>query len=193
MALVNTPPADLITQMADEVEMFMQTGLPRVDPETGCLHLSNGKVLKTKQIPNLRLMRVYNDRAGEPPAPTPPFKPMVYAGGITRDEPDPSDPDYLTAHAIWEEEHAQWNIQKQQRLVMFVLLSGIDEPVPEGFAEEAEIFTPYQTTATIKYDYYTTLIPNEDLEWAVEALVGRTLATEDGIEEANRFPQVNGQ
>lgn len=182
-----------VTEMADDIEEFMKTGLPRVDPKTGCLHFSNGRTIKTKEIPSLRLMRVYGDRTGEPVEPTPPLKPMTYGGNITRDEPDPTDPEYVELHDRWEEAHSAWALGKNQRLIMFVLLSGIDEPVPPGFEEEVETFTPGASKASIRFDYYCTLIPNEEVDWAVEALVGRTLATDKGVEEADKFLPSTGQ
>lgn len=186
---------EVVRREVDAAVDFMQSGLPRLDPEKHLVYLSNGEVLQLKPIHQLRIANLYNDRTGEPEPPEPPLVEVVYGGKIKRMEPNRGDPDYQALYTAYEAEHEEWNARHQLRIMQGLYLQGIEVgDIPAEFAEEHAYFYPDSNKFSLRYDYICSLVPDEDIEWLVEAITGQTTATPKGVAEAEQsFPSYGRQ
>lgn len=175
-------------ELVDDIEQFMKDGLPRVDPTAKKVYLRSGVVFDLQPISSLRLMRLYNNTSGKPVEPEPPMVEVLIGGTHKRLEPDPSDADYQLKLELWSQEMEEWERVQREKILIYAFTQGIVVDVPSTFVDEAAFFIGDNASPLlIKYEYICSLIEDDDIEFLMEAIVGQTVATSKGIEEAKSF------
>lgn len=131
--------------------------------------------LSGKQITSLMLERITNE--GRPKIP---MAEVVILGKHKQMEARPNDPGYLALKAEWE---ADQNI----RVMRYIFTVGVKGKPPEEFLEDQRQFFPNASDAELKYLWVASLVPDIDIDKFSEAILGQTMTTTKGMEEAANF------
>lgn len=155
----------------------LETSTAYVDAEKGEFVTSRGNriALSGKQISSLTLERIINE--GKPKIP---MAEVLILGKHKQMEARPNDPGYLALLKEWSEDQ---NI----KVMRYTFSVGAKGKPPEDFVEEHRQFFPNATDAEIKYLWVTSMLPDIDIEKFSEAILGQTMATVKGLEEAANF------
>lgn len=153
--------------------------LPRVDVERGVFITSKKTEveLSGKRISSLMLERIVNE--GKPKIP---HIEVTILGKHKEMQANPNDPGYLALLKEWEEGQ---NI----RTMRYTFVVGTKGTPPQDFVEEQRQFFPDATDVDMKYLWVSSLIPDEDIDKFVEAIMGQSIATTKGLEEAANFSE----
>ncbi len=146
--------------------------------------LNNGVVLTLRPLMPLVLERFRTNTRGRP---VPPKQTVTYADGSTSTEDNPNDPEYLKAMAEWE-------LERGMRVTNYILVEGIVENPSEEFMEQYREYFPDATAKELKYLWIASLLPDQDeLTDLITAIVGQTMPTREGLEEAANTFQGDGK
>lgn len=148
--------------------------LPRVDTQRGVIITRDTTelTLSGNAITSLMIERVINE--GKPDIP----QVQVTIGGKYKQiESNPNDPNYIAALERWQEE-------SNRRLLRYLIVRGIRCDVPETFIAEHREYFPNANDNDMKYLYVVSLIPDTDVSFFMDAVMGRTMPTASGLEEA---------
>lgn len=143
---------------------------------------SDGTEVEIRDVPSLALEHILNSEAGKP---TVPMVEVAIARGHKRKEPNPNDPAYQGALAVW-------NAQKQKRTMMFLITKGVKDDPPEEFIEEYVQYLPDGASREeLKYLWLADKLEDErEIARLTETLLSQTTVTEEGLEEAAaKFPR----
>lgn len=111
-----------------------------------------------------------------------PMRRVVYGGQEAGLEPNPNDPTYRDELTLWQSRCAKES-------VVYVIATGVNVTVPDDFVEKTRQYFPNASNDTVKYNYVGSLIVPEEMEDLVNAILGQTGPTEDGVNAANAdFP-----
>lgn len=148
--------------------------LPRIDPKRGVFITRSGVELEMsgKQVSSLILERIGNE--GKPRIP------LIEVTVLTKKtvEYHPQDAGYVAALAEWEQD-------ARIKTMRYMYTMGVKTPdIPEEFIEDHRSYFPNATAQDMKYLYIASLIPDEDIEKFTEAVMGQTMPTQKGTEEA---------
>jgi hypothetical protein len=150
-----------------------------LDAERGVFVTSKGTeiALSGQTITSLMLERITN--AGRPKIP---MVEVTLLGKHKQMQANAHDPDYLALKEEWESE-------QRINILRYVFVVGAKgKPEPE-FVEMQLQFFPTATDLDLKYLWVSSRLPDEDIDLFTEAVMGRTLTTAKGLEEAaNSFP-----
>lgn len=148
--------------------------LPRVDTTRGLIITRSGAELELSgaSISSLLIERVINE--GKPEIP---MVQVTIGGKYKQMEANPNDPNYKTAFEAWQSE-------SNRRLMRYLILRGVKCVVPEAFTQEHLEFFPNATDNDMKYLYVVSLVPDEDVNFFMDAVMGRSLPTAAGLEDA---------
>jgi len=148
--------------------------LPRVDTARGVIITRSGSELELSgnTITSLMIERVVNE--GKPDIP---MVQVTIGGKYKQLEANPNDPRYLQAFE-------QWQTESNRRLLRYLILRGVKCDVPESFSDEHREFFPNASDNDMKYLYVVSLVPDEDVPFFMDAVMGRTMPTASGLEEA---------
>lgn len=153
---------------------------PYVDHQRRVFITRSGAELHLKPVPALVVERLFKDQSGKPQVP---MVDVLIGGKHSRSEPNPNDPAYLNALNDWTLEH-------QMKVFQYVIWKGIDNATPKDFVKEHRQFLPDATEPEMKYLWIGSLLENlEDIRLLVDAIIGQTAITEQGLEQAvQSFP-----
>jgi hypothetical protein len=148
--------------------------LPRLDIQRGVFITSDNQEieLSNRRVTSLMLERVLN--AGKP---TVPHIEITLLGKHKEVQENRNDPSYLQALKDWESE-------QQLRMMRYVFDVGVNGAPPDWFVDEQLDYFPNASRVDLKYLWVASRIPDSDLQAFSEAIVGRTIATAKGLEEA---------
>lgn|GEM_PF-6347485 len=153
---------------------------PYLDTEKREFHASETIIFTLVPIPIMNLMVIRNTKTGKP---MPPETEMVYAGGKTRIEKNPFDPEYLKALNEWE-------LEKKFAFTRYIISFGIKENPPEDVVNSYKEISEDLSATEIKYMWVCSLVDTDVFfGMLVEAILGQNTVTEKGLEEvAETFP-----
>lgn len=154
---------------------------PRIDYGRRVFITRSGVELQLQRVSPVILERIHGDRSGKPKVPRVEVK---MAGGHTRVEDNPNDPDYAQALKEWNQDH-------NSRIVKYVFVHGIANETPVEFVQEHAEFFPDATASDMKYLWIGSLVDEEstDIQKLIEAITGQNAITEEGLEQATAsFP-----
>jgi hypothetical protein len=148
-----------------------------VDAARGVFVTSRGEdiELSGKRVSALMLERLTNE--GKPRIP---MKEVLILGKHKQMEATPNDPGYLALLAEWE---------SNQRInsLIYVFTLGVKGQPDEEFVEEQKAFFPNANAVTLKYLWVSSRLPDEDIDKLAEAIIGQSMPTSKGIDEAANF------
>lgn len=153
---------------------FSPTGKTRIwtSPTTG-------QVFQLKPISSALAGLLSSDPTGKPAIPS---TRVDYGGGNSGLEPNANDPVYL-------EQLNAWRNANNHRSMVYAIGTGVDIEVPQDFTDTQLRFWPNASVDELRYFYVTSLVPIAELETLVNAIMGITMPTEDGIAVASAtFP-----
>lgn len=146
--------------------------------------LKNGTVLNLKPLNPLVLERFRTYNKGRP---EPPIQEVKYADGSVAKEPNPNDPEYLAALASWDYERGL-------RITNYILVEGVSDVPPQEFIDEYSEYFPESTAKEMKYLWVSSLVVDqEELTELIAYIVGQTVPTKGGLEEAANTFQGDGK
>lgn len=145
-----------------------------IDPSRGVFITSRGNEveLSGKRISALMLERLSND--GKPKIP---MVEVTLMGKHKQLEANPDDPKYK---ALLEE----WETESRSKAVRYVYVMGVKGDASEDFIAEQREFFPNATASDWKYLWVCSLVPDEDIDVFIEAVIGQMLPTTKGMEDA---------
>jgi hypothetical protein len=153
--------------------------VPRVDPQRGMFITSKGDEIELSGKPITSLMLERVTAQGRPKIP---HKEVLMLGKYKEMQAVAQDPDYLALLAEWQ---ADTNI----RTMRYIFNVGVKGEPPQDFIDEQMQFFPDATSTDLKYLWVASRVPDEDIDRFSEAILGRTIATEAGLQEAaDSFP-----
>lgn len=153
--------------------------LPHFDAARKVFTTSRGNEIEMtgKPISAMMLERVQNQ--GKPRIPQ---VEVTILGKHKQMQANPKDPGYL---ALLDE----WDADQKVAVMRYLFVIGVKGSPPPEFAEEQRAFFPDATDADMKYLWVGSLCPDEDLEQFTAVILGRSIATEAGLQEsAATFP-----
>lgn len=156
-----------------------------VDYEKRQFVTRDGVALDMQPVSKMIIERMYSDQSKKP---KPPVVEVVLGGTYTSKQTNPDDPDYQKALANWQSE-------KNMRVLKYGLVHGIKNSPPAPFIEEYAEYFPDATEPDMKYLWVVSMLgpDGEDIPLITEAITGQTMPTEKGIEDSvDSFPS-NGQ
>lgn len=151
--------------------------LPRIDPARGVFITRSGVELELsgKQVSALILDRLANE--GKPKIPVI----AVSVLGRSTVEYHPQESGYLAKLAEWEAD-------SRIKTIRYLFTMGVKTPdIPDSFTDEHRPFFPEADAVEMKYLYIASLILDEDLPVFTEAVMGQTMPTAKGVDEAANF------
>lgn len=170
--------AEQVSQAADMVEQEYRQAENRLanhlDPKTRRFTCSNGNVVQISDKPITSLMVERIQAVGRPEIPMIEVK---IGGKHTSVEYHPNDEGYQLALETWQAE-------SEIRVMRYLFVRGVEGNPPEDFIREMLPWMPDADLADMKYMWVASLIPNEDIEVFVEALVGQFSPTQEGVAQA---------
>lgn len=136
---------------------------------------SDKTTVTLRPISPLTLQHITSMEAGKPAIP---MVEVVIAGKKQKAQANPNDPDYLAALTAWEQE-------KQKRTLIFIATKGVAEDPPKASMDEYLAYMPDAKQIDLKYMWVTEHLHDQDEITAfLNAALGQTVATEEGIAEA---------
>jgi hypothetical protein len=95
--------------------------------------------------------------------------------------------DYNPADERYKHELQMWTTDHVVAISRFVVRAGVVNPVPEQFMTETKAIYPEMTDDDIKVEWVYSLVGSqEEMAKFTEVVVGTTMPTEAGIEEASK-------
>lgn len=155
------------------------SSLPRVDAERGVFLTSNGNEIELsgQAISSLMLERITNE--GKPKIPK---QEVTLLGKIKELHANPNDPGYLALLKEWEEE-------QNVKVMRYMFCVGAKGQPSQEFVDTHRQFMPDATDLDLKYLWVSSLMPDEDIDKFTEVVLGRTIPTSKGLEEAANFSE----
>ena len=153
---------------------------PEVQPNT--FTFPDGTVVELMEIPMMLSMDFYNDEKGKP---EPPMVEMPDTVGNI-EVPDEDDPDYQEKLSKWETDHLL-------EVVRLCALMGVATQAPpdDPILEKLSFIRPDAKETELQYLWVMSKLTTQDsMGEFVEAVVGQTALTEEGVDAAadpNRF------
>lgn len=150
-----------------------------VDAERGVFVTSRGTEIELsgQSISSLMLERLTNQ--GKPKIPR---QEVLLLGKHKELQANPNDPGYL---ALLEE----WKSEQNVNVMRYVFVVGAKGQPPQEFIDTQRQFFDDATDNDLKYLYVSSLLPDEDIDTFTEAVLGKTIPTTKGIEEAGKFTE----
>jgi len=141
----------------------------------------DGVVLELKQLNTLVLMHVFSPNRGKP---KPPKIKVRLAGGHERYEDHAEDEAYLERVAEWQTGHSLQGL-------MFLFNYGIlNMPPPEFHDQIADLYDEGLSTKDVKFLWVAGLAEKPQTQEAlIEAIMGLSVPTEEGLDEAENFTE----
>lgn len=166
-------------EAASESDAAAETGA-HVDVARGVFVNSRGEdiPLSGKRVNALMLERFINE--GKPRIP---MKEVTILGKHKQMEATPNDPGYLALLAEWE-----GNQRINQLIYVFTL--GVKGKPDDEFVADQRTFFPDASDVTLKYLWVCSMVPDEDIQKLAEAIIGKTLPTTKGLDEAANFTEL---
>lgn len=158
-----------VLELAPEAEK-----LPRVDVQRGVFITSRRNEIEFsgKSITSLMLERVTSQ--GKPAIPR---VEVTLLGKHKELQANPKDPGYIALLAEWE-------TNQKIAVMRYVFVVGVKGQPPPEFVEEQRMFFPDATDLEMKYLWVASRLPDEDIEVFTEAILGRSIPTERGLQES---------
>ena len=158
----------------------IKNGIPAlayVDATRGVFVTSRGAEIELsgQAISSLMLERITNQ--GKPKIPR---KEVLLLGKHKELQANAHDPDYL---ALLEE----WKSEQNINVMRYVFVVGVKGQPPQEFVDAQKLFFPDANELELKYLWVTSRLPDEDIDVFTEAVLGKTIATAKGLEEAANF------
>lgn len=156
-----------------------------IDYENRTVTFEDGPTVKLRKLSSLVVERIQSDEKGKPQIPV---QEVRYANDQTAQEANPNDPDYLL-------ELSKWQINKSYLLMRYVLTEGIVENPPKDFIKRyKELYFPDASNDELKYMWVASFVPDQDdISLLMKAIMGQTIPTGEGLEEAAATFQGNGE
>lgn len=150
-----------------------------VDVERGMFVTSRGNEIELsgKPISSFMLERFVNEDK-----PRIPMKEVVLLGKHKQMEATPNDPAYLALLAEWE---ARQNIA----VMIYLFTVGVKGKPSDEFIEEYRVLFPDAKDTLMKYLWVCSQMPDDDANLLREAIMGKTLPTTEGLNEAANFTE----
>lgn len=148
-----------------------------VDAARGVFITSRGTeiVLSGQAVSSLMLERITNQ--GKPKIPR---KEVLLLGKHKELQANANDPDYL---ALMDE----WKAEQNINVMRYVFVIGVKGQPPQEFIDVQRQFFQEATDLDMKYLWVTSLLPDADIDVFTEAVLGKTMVTAKGLEEAGNF------
>lgn len=147
---------------------------PRVDPKRSIFITSKGDEI---EMSNKRITSLYLDRITNQGKPKIPMVEVLLLGKHKQLEAHPNDPNYLALLAEWKEE-------SYIRMFKYLIAVGVKGQPPQEFIDEQRVYFPDADDQEMKYLYFASLIPDDDVGFFVEAMMGKNAPTAAGTEES---------
>lgn len=147
---------------------------PRVDVQRGVFITSRGTEIELSSQPVSALIVERLQAEGKPKIP---MIEVTLLGKHKQLEPFPQHEGYQTLLKEWEAEG-------QLKLMRYLFIVGTKGAPPQTFVDEQASFFPNATEQDMKYLWVASRLPDEDMGDFVEAVMGRTLPTAKGMEQA---------
>jgi len=153
------------------------TPLAHLDAERGVFITSKGNeiALSGQPISSLMLERITNE--GKPKIP---MVEVTILGKHKQMQANANDPGYL---ALLEE----WKGDQNVKVLRYVFVVGAKGQPPSEFIDTQRQFFPNATDADLKYLWVSSQLPDEDIDSFSNVVIGKTLTTAKGLEEAQNF------
>ncbi len=147
-----------------------------IDYEKRTVTFEDGPTLKLLKLSSLVVERIQSDEKGKPQIPV---LEVTYADGQKGQETNANDPEYLLADA-------RWRMGKSYLLMRYVLTEGIAGKPPKEFIKRyRELYFPEASDDELKYMWVASLLPDQDdIAVLMRAIMGQTIPTGEGLEEA---------
>lgn len=148
--------------------------LPRIDVIRGVFITSRGEEieLSDKPISSLIVERLQNE--GKPKIP---MVEVTLLGKHKQMEPH-------VGHEGYQARLVEWQSESQMAVLRYLFILGTKGTPPPEFVEEQRTFFPGATDLEMKYLWVASRLPDEDMELFTEAVMGRSLPTAQGLQEA---------
>jgi hypothetical protein len=95
-------------------------------------------------------------------------------------EPNPKDEAYLAALD-------EWRVEANTRTLRYLFTKGIKGSAPDEFVAEHRSYFPDADDQEFKYLWIMSLVEDADIEDFTDAVMGRYIPTQKGMEEAANF------
>jgi len=153
--------------------------LPRVDAERGVFLTSihTEVQLSGQKISSLMLERIVNE--GKPKIP---MIEVTLLGKHKQIQANPNDPGYV---ALLQE----WQGEQNIRVMRYMFCVGVKGQPPQEFVDTHRLFLPDATDLDLKYLWVTSLVPDDDIDSFTAAILGQSITTQKGLEEAANFSE----
>lgn len=156
---------------------------PRLDIQRGVFVTSRGDEIELsgKAITSLMLERVQSQ--GKPRIPK--VEVTLLAG--TKHEQkqvqlNDKDPAYLA-------ELAEWESEQKIAVLRYIFCIGAKGQPPQEFVDEQRVYFPNATELEMKYLWVASRLPDDDIDDFTEVVLGRSIATAKGLDEAANFTE----
>lgn len=148
--------------------------LPRVDARRGVFITSRGDEIQLSDKPVSALIIERLQSEGKPKIP---MVEVTLLGKHKQMEPFPE-------HAGYQARLKEWEADSNLAVLRYLFVVGVKGKPPAEFVEEQSSFFPAATDQDMKYLWVASLLGDDDLAAFTEAVMGRTIPTTKGIEEA---------
>lgn len=157
----------------DSMADILQEKGAHVDPARGVFITSRGDELQLtgKRINSLVLERITND--GKPRIP---MVEVTLMGKHKQLEAHPNNEGYQALLAEWEE-------GRRVLVLRYLFLMGVSGEPDQAFIDDQRPFFPNATEADLKYLWVASLIPDDDIDTFMEAVMGQVMPTQKGLEQ----------
>jgi len=148
-----------------------------VDALRGVFITSTGNeiTLSGKHVNELLLERITNE--GKPKIPR---KEVLLLGKYKEVQANASDPDYLALLT-------EWDAERNIAIARYLINIGIIASPPQSFVDEYLQIMPNANAIDMKYFYVGSLVPKEDFNTLIDAIMARNIPTAKGIQSAANF------
>lgn len=155
----------------------------RVDAARGVFITSRGDELELsgKRITSLMIERVANQ--GKPRIP------MVEVMLLGKHKQLEANPNHEGYKALL----AQWETESRLRTLKYLFTMGVKGEPPQAFIDEQTDFFGLMDEKEMKYLWVCSLIPDDDIDFFTEAVLGQNLPTEKGMAEVAESFRGEGQ
>jgi hypothetical protein len=131
--------------------------------------------LSGKPVNKLLLERITNE--GKPRIPR---KEVLLLGKHREIQANANDPDYLALLA-------EWDAERNIKIARYLIGVGVKGQPPQEFIDEQRQIIPDATDADMKYFWVGSLLPDDDFNALIDAIIGQNTTTAKGLEEAGNF------
>jgi hypothetical protein len=148
--------------------------LPRVDAARGVFITSRGEEIQLADKPISSLIVERLQQEGKPKIP---MIEVNLMGKHKQLEPH-------VGHEGYQARLKEWEAESQIALMRYLFSVGVKGTPPQEFVDEQSQYFPGATDSEMKYLWVASMLPDDDLGAFSEAVMGRTLPTTKGIEQA---------